>query len=83
MKTRIYSIFDIVSYSTVLIGTAPTDGAFIRQNMPYLEKINPNFLEDFVVNYIGDYVESTNSIEPISSPVEVPWDCYKHPEIKQ
>ena len=32
MKTRIYSIFDIVSDSTVLIGTAPTDGAFIRQN---------------------------------------------------
>lgn len=82
MKTRIYSIFDVVSDSTVLIGTAPTDGAFIRQNMPYLEKINPNFLNDFKVSYIGDFIESTGKIVPCD-PTEVAWDSYKHPEIKQ
>ena len=75
MKINVYSIFDVIGDCTVLIGTANTDSAFIRQNLPYLSKINPNFLNDFKVSRIGEYVESTNTLVPCDA-IDVPWTAY-------
>lgn len=80
MKLNVYCIFDTISDSTVVIGTASTDGAFIRQNAPYLSKINENYLNDFIVYNIGEFVESTCELIPSPKKV-VRWDSYNKPEI--
>ena len=79
MKTNIYIIFDVVADETIVIGSAKTDGLFIRQNIPYMEKINPNYRNDLAVFCVGQFVDSDRRLEP--SPARpVSWDAYKSPE---
>ena len=79
MKTNIYTVFDTVADETILLGMCKTDGLFVRQNLPYLNKINPNYERDYVIYCIGQFVDSENSLEP-SAPRVVSWDSYKSPE---
>ncbi|AXH76318.1 MAG: hypothetical protein [Microviridae sp.] len=81
MKLGLYCIFDSVSDSAIVIGTAPTDGAFIRQNVPYLSKMNDNYLNDYKVFKVGEFTESTMEVTG-SSPTPVSWDAYGNPETK-
>lgn len=75
MILPIYVIFDTISDSVVVIGTANNDKTFIRQNLPYLAKINPNYLNEYKLYRVGDFVESTLSIVP-SEPSEIDWNTY-------
>lgn len=82
MKNNVYVIYDVVSDSTVVIGTSATDGAFVRQNVPYLSKINDNFLNDFVIYRIGEYFDSECRLVPCEK-VLVDWSSYKKPEVEK
>lgn len=79
MKQNIYIIYDTVSEDTVVLGIAPTDGAFIRQNKPYLEKINPNFLNDYKLYCIGDFSGVSLSVAGCEKRA-VDWTAYNAPE---
>lgn len=76
MVNNIYVVFDVVSDSTVVIGTAVNDKSFIRQNLPYLAKINPNYREDYKVYCVGTYVDTTRKLEQIEERV-IDFDCYQ------
>lgn len=78
-KTNVYVVVDKVADETVLLGMCKTDGLLVRQNLPYLSKINPNFVNDFVIYCIGQYVDTSMVLEPCP-PREVSWDSYKTPE---
>lgn len=78
-KTNVYVVVDKVADETVLLGMCKTDGLLVRQNLPYLSKINPNFANDFIIYCIGQYVDTSMSLEPCPAR-EVPWDSYKTPE---
>ena len=81
MKSNIYVIRDKVADDIVLLSMCKTDGLFVRQNLPFLSKLNPNFMEDTEILCIGEFVDSSMSISP--SPARlVSWDSYKSPEQK-
>lgn len=78
-KTNVYVVVDKVADETVLLGMCKTDGLLVRQNLPYLSKINPNFREDFEIYCVGQYVDTSKSLE--ASPARlVSWDSYRTPE---
>lgn len=79
MVFGVYCIFDVVSDSAIIIGTSSTDGAFIRQNVPYLSKMNENYVNDYVIYKVGSFTESNMKLEACE-PVVVPWDSYNNPE---
>ena len=79
MKTNLYVIYDSVADETVLCSLCKTDGLFVRQNLPYVSKINPNYEIDMHIYCIGQYVDSTMQVEPCP-PRKVSWDSYKRPE---
>lgn len=81
-KVNIYVIFDKIADDTIIIGTAKTDGLFIRQNMPYLNKLNPAYMSECEVLHVGSYVESEKRVEPCD-PRLIPWDAYQRPEQKE
>ena len=78
-KISIYVIYDKIADETVVIGSAKTDGLFIRQNLPFMQRYNPNYLNDLEVYRIGEYVESSKGLLS-ESPCLIPWDTYKAPE---
>lgn len=80
MKTNLYVVFDKVADETMIIGSAKTDGLFIRQNIPYLQKINPNYQNDCEVRFIGEYVDTECKLIPAEKVRIVPFDSYRHPE---
>ena len=81
MKSNIYVIRDKVADDIVLLAMSKTDGLFVRQNVPYLSKLNPNFMDDMEILCIGEFTDSSMSISP--SPARlVSWDSYKTPEQK-
>lgn len=82
MKTNLYVIFDKVADETVVIGSAKTDGLFVRQNQPYLQKINPNYLDDYEIRCVGEYIDSDCKLVPADEVRVVPFDSYGHPEEK-
>ena len=81
MKVNLYCIFDVVADSVAVVGTGNTDGMFIRQNVPYLEKLNSNYLNDFRVYQIATLAESSMTVESLPAPRLVSWDSYKRPEV--
>lgn len=81
MILNLYAVYDIVSKSVSVLGTSTTDGAFIRQNLPYLEKINPNFKDDYVIKKIGTIDDSTAIVTSCEHTV-VDWNSYNAPEKK-
>ena len=78
-KTNIYVVIDKVADETVLLCMCKTDGLLVRQNIPYLSKINPNFVTDFEIYQVGQYVDTSMALEPCP-PRLVSWDSYKAPE---
>ena len=80
MKQNIYIVYDTVSEDTVVIGTATTDGAFIRQNRQYMEKFNPNWLTDFELYCVGEYKPVSKSLVPCDARL-VAWNTYNVPEV--
>ena len=64
MKSNIYVIRDKVADDIVLLSMCKTDGLFVRQNLPFLSKLNPNFMEDTEILCIGEFVDSSMSISP-------------------
>ena len=82
MKTNIYVIFDRVADEVVLSSMCRTDGLFIRQNLPYVSKLNPNYANELEIRHVGYYVDSTGTLEPCD-PRVVSWDSYQHPEEPQ
>lgn len=79
MVLNVYCVFDKVSDSAIVIGTAPTDGAFVRQNLPYLSKVNENYVSDYEIFKVGTFKESTMELVG-SSPIAVSWESYNNPE---
>ena len=81
-KTNIYKIFDTVADETILLGMCKTDGLFIRQNLPYLAKINPNFRSDLLIYCVGYLSDSDGLVHPTDdgTPRLVNWDSYNSPE---
>lgn len=80
MKKGIFCIRDLVGDEVIALGMSPTAGAFIRQNIPYFAKINPNYMVDYRILLIGEFTESDLKITPCE-PQLISWDCYKTPEI--
>ena len=78
-KTNIYVVYDKIADETVILAPCKTDGLFVRQNTPYLSKINPNYLFDMVIYQVGEYLESGKLLVPCK-PRLVDWDSYKNPE---
>ena len=78
-KTNVYVIFDTVADEPIVISTSKTDGLFVRNNLPYVSKMNPNYLMDYVIYHVGYFVDSELSLESCS-PRVVDWDSYKFPE---
>ena len=78
-KSNVYLVFDNVADDPMLIGLCKTDGLFIRNNLPYIEKVNPNYKNDLTVLRIGELKDSSTTLIPCE-PVEVSWDCYVRPE---
>ena len=78
-KQNVYCIYDKVADETLVLSMSKTDGLFIRQNLPYMSKINPNYANDMLVYKIGEYVDSTKSLIPLE-PVVVDWTAYNNPE---
>lgn len=76
MKVPVFIVFDTVADCTLVIGTGNSDKAFIRQNLPYLAKMNPNYLEDYKVFEIGSFTESSFLLESLETPRLVDWNCY-------
>ena len=79
MVTNVYAIFDKVADEMIVLGTAKTDGLFVRQNLPYLNKINPNYQEDTEIYCIGSLSTSDMVLKPSDKRV-VSFDSYAHPE---
>lgn len=78
-KINLYAVYDSVADESIVFGTANTDGMFIRQNIPYFERMNPNYLQDFSIYCIGSIVGST--LEVTGCPKRlVSWDSYTRPE---
>lgn len=75
MIVNLYVVFDVVADSTVVIGSAPNEQVFIRQNLPYLAKINSNYESEFVVKKVGTYKESTCEISACEIE-NIPWNSY-------
>ena len=82
MKTNVYVIFDKVADEVVLCSMCKTDGLFVRQNLPYVSKLNPAYERDLEIRHIGYYVDSTCSLEPCDARI-VEWTAYQHPEESQ
>lgn len=76
MITSLFVVFDNVADTSLVIGSAPNEATFIRQNLPYLSKINENFLNDFSVYEIATFKESTMSVTPLDKPRLIAWDAY-------
>ncbi|HBF68146.1 MAG TPA: hypothetical protein DDW20_02355 [Firmicutes bacterium] len=81
MLLNLYAVYDVVSESVSVLGTSTTDGAFIRQNLPYLEKINPNFKTDLQIRKIGTIDDTTCVVAPCEHTI-VDWNTYNVPEKK-
>lgn len=79
MKNYMYVIYDKIGKDSVLLGIASTDGAFIRQNKPYLEKMNPQFLDDYEVYCVGSFITTDCTVEPLQKRL-VDWHSYNVPE---
>ncbi len=79
-KISVYVIKDYVSDTIVVLGSGNNDATFIRQNLPYLAKINPSFKSEFGLYKVGDFVESTLILEPCE-PVLIDWDTYSQPSV--
>lgn len=79
-KISVYVIKDYVSDSIVVLGSAVNDATFIRQNLPYLSKINPNFKSEFGLYKVGYFVESTLELEPCEV-TYINWDTYSQPSV--
>lgn len=77
---KLFTIFDLVSESLVLIGPDKTPGSFVRKNLPYLSKINPNYYADYEIYEVGTIDDTTCEIHPCKKSL-IAWDCYKTPEI--
>lgn len=80
MKTKIYILKDRVEMLYNDIMTGITDGAIIRQIMPWLEK-RADF-RDLELYKIGELDRQTGAIKPYEAPIQVSWDSYKFPETK-
>lgn len=76
----LYGIYDSVSEDCVVIGTANTDGAFVRQNVPYLNKMNPAFMNDYKLFCIGEFDSKTMRVKDYDIHRLVEWSCYSTPE---
>ena len=79
MVTNVYAIFDKVADEMLVLGTAKTDGLFVRQNLPYVSKINENYLDDMEIFCIGSLSTSDMKLSPCEKR-SVSWDSYRHPE---
>lgn len=77
---KLFTIYDVISDSLVLIGPDKTAGSFVRKNLPYLSKINANYLSDYIIYEVGTIDDSTCEITSTVKTL-IPWDCYKTPEI--
>lgn len=76
MVTSLFVVFDNIADTAIVIGSAPNEATFIRQNLPYLSKINENFLNDFSVYEIATFKESSMAVSPLDMPRLVSWDAY-------
>ncbi len=76
MVTSLFCVFDNVADTAIVIGSAPNEATFIRQNLPYLSKINENFLNDFSVYEIATFKESSMAVSPLDKPRLISWDAY-------
>ncbi len=79
MKLDIFVIYDEISDGTVILGTGNNEKSFIRQNLPYLAKLNPSFKNEFKIYKVGFYSEGSKSLESCE-PVEIDWDSYSPSE---
>ena len=79
-KSNVYVVFDEVADDVILVGMCKTDGLFVRQNLPYISKINENYKNDLKVYRIGEIADSSLLISSYDKPVSVSWDSYVRPE---
>ena len=80
MKTNVYVVKDVIADDIIILGMAKTDGLFVRQNAQFFSRMNLNFLDDYKIFCIGQFVDSTLKIENLTEARPVSWDSYKHPE---
>lgn len=80
MKTNVYIIKDVIADEVTIMGMCKTDGLFIRQNLPFLQKLNPNFMNEMEIYRIGEFVDSSMSVNNLPAPELVSWDTYRRPE---
>ncbi len=76
MNLPLFVIYDTVSDSVAVVGTANNAKTFIRQNLPYLSKINPNYLAEYKLFQVGSLIESTLSLVASPSPEQIDWSIY-------
>lgn len=79
LSLSLYVLTDYVNGRTpIMLGLAYTDGAFIREIIPFCNSRNPNWLNDYSVYCVG----SVDGLDFSSRPARlVSWDAYKAPEI--
>lgn len=79
MVHNIYKLWDKVSKSTILLGTAPTDGAFLRDTLG--QWLRMRRIEDLSYYKIGTWNPDTDEIVGCA-PEVCSMDAYKFPENK-
>ena len=77
MVQNIYKLWDKVSNSTITIGAAPTDGAYMRAVFPQWTRVHQ--LEDLAYYQIGTWNPDTDEIKSVP-PRLCSMDAYKFPE---
>lgn len=82
MQLHLFVIYNKVYNHLDSVLVEPSAGVAIRNNSPYLQKMNPHFLEDTVLYDYGFFEESDGlpRFVPIPDPVAHDWSEYKHPE---
>lgn len=78
MTFNLYSVRDVISGQHIMIGYAPTDGAFLRDNLAGLLRIRR--IEELEYYKIGTYDDLEGKVVPCDK-VLCSFDSYKFPEV--
>lgn len=77
MTMNVYTLKDVISNQTLLLGMAPTDGAFIRDTVAQI--CSKYRLHEYQVYKVGTFDTDTLMLSPLSASA-VSMDSYKYPE---